>query len=458
MKRMIVLLLACLTVIFLCPEACAERSEYEAIDSNDDGEQIYYLTVGHCPELYGNIWVGAPGDTLKGYHLDGRLPDGMDLECDDKSIILSGKAEQTGKYAFTVTVQVESPADGLRTTVEKRTCCIVDKPMNEVLFITDGHFSLISENNAAPEPVSPAAGMPPAGHYAGTAMNVRYSPGSMEMLTDGADMSLTLNADGTAVLDLAGNAWQTTWDENGIVSEYGSPGAFKYADGHLSFGWEGGDGYYIYEFDYTGETAPEEKVMNFFDVTAEPPYFIHRAEGLHYGFTDDYLEGCSVWCAVNDYSVSAGASSTLSPQGKYSYEAANIISGDRNNAWVEGAKGYGIDEYIEITRSYEVSDAEYGVDFTELCIVNGYARTPETWAANSRVKELKFSFNGEYVDSLFLQDIMEPQYFDLTPYGLHTDSGTDSVWRFAIVSVYEGDTYQDTAITGIEVRFWTPNH
>lgn len=203
------------------------------------------------------------------------------------------------------------------------------------------------------------------------------------------------------------------------------------------------------------ETAP---VSGFFDVVEEEPYFVHNENGKHYGYEDDYWEGCSVWCAVTDHSVSAEASSCLAPRGKYSYEPSNICSGDRENAWIEGADGFGVGEYINIIRRCEVIDKEYGVDFREFCVVNGYARTFETWTANSRVKELRFYFDGRYVDTFTLEDTIEPQYFDLTPYGLHAASGEDIVFRFEIDSVYPGEKYADTAITGIEFAFWTPNH
>ena len=309
-----------------------------------------------------------------------------------------------------------------------------------------------------PEAAEATAEVPQTGYYAGAGMYARYADGRTEQFSAGMDMSLLLNGDGTAVLNLAGNDWQTIWENAGIYNEFGTLGLFDCSDGHLSFSWEGGDGYYTYVFDYQGENAPAEPVSSYFDMVDEEPFFVFSGNGQHYGYTDDYWCGCSVWCAVRDFDISARASSTLAPQGQYSYGAENITSGERNNAWVEGADGYGIDEYFEITRRYAVSDGNYGVDFCELCIVNGYARTPETWTANSRVKELKFCFNDEYVDSLFLEDTMEPQYFDLSQYHLHADSGADSFWRFEIVSVYEGEKYEDTAITGIEIQFWTPNH
>lgn len=196
----------------------------------------------------------------------------------------------------------------------------------------------------------------------------------------------------------------------------------------------------------------------FFDVIDDEPFFVYSENGQHYGYEMDYWGGCSVWCAVADCKVSAEASSYLAPQGNYSYEPANVLSGDRGNAWVEGAKGYGIGEYVNIIRRYEVSDADYGVDFRGLCVVNGYARTKETWAANSRVKELRCYFDGRYVDTFTLEDTIEPQYFDLTVYGLHAASGAECVFHFEIDSVYPGEKYADTAITGIELDFWTPNH
>ena len=202
----------------------------------------------------------------------------------------------------------------------------------------------------------------------------------------------------------------------------------------------------------------EESRSGFFNVIDEEPYFEHRSDGQHYGFEMDFREGCSVWCAVTDYRIAAEASSTLPAQGNFSYEASNIYSADRSNAWIEGAEGCGIGEYIEISRRYNVCDEEYGVDFRELCIVNGYAQTPEKWAANSRAEDLKLFFDGEYIDTFHLEDTIEPQYFDLKQYDLHADSGAECVFRFEIASAYPGEKYADTAITGIEIDFWTPNH
>ncbi len=271
------------------------------------------------------------------------------------------------------------------------------------------------------------------------------------------DADLELFADGSAIVNIAGHVWNASWDDENLYnSETGEACQYTFYGNLIDFCWETEYGLRDYEVYYLEDAKLQR---NFFDCEfSKEPYYIFHNEGTHYGFTEDFWEGCSVWCAVEDYRITATASSTLAPQGQFSYEASNIYNSDRRNAWIEGAEGYGIGEYIDITRSYKVADEEFGVDFGELCIVNGYAQTPEKWAANSRVKDLKVYFNGRYIDTIHLEDSIRPQYFDLTGYKLQAASGAESVFRFEIASVYPGDKYTDTAITGIEVSFTTPNH
>ena len=195
-------------------------------------------------------------------------------------------------------------------------------------------------------------------------------------------------------------------------------------------------------------------VGGFFDVVDEEPYFVYGEDGRHYGYEDDFWDGCSVWCAVTDYAVWAEASSCLSE----SRAAGNLIEPDRGSAWVEGAEGNGVGEYVDVTRRYTVCDEAYGVDFRGFCVVNGVADTAEAWAEYNRVEKLNVYMNGGFVGTFLLKDTMLPQYFDLTDCALHADSAAETVFRFEIASVYPGGTGGDTALTGIEMEFWTPNH
>ena len=62
------------------------------------------------------------------------------------------------------------------------------------------------------------------------------------------------------------------------------------------------------------------------------------------------------------------------------------------------------------------------------------------------------------VCDLLLKDTMKPQYFDLTGLNLEAASGEEVHFRFLIADVWPGDKYADTALTGIEIEFLTPNH
>ncbi len=187
---------------------------------------------------------------------------------------------------------------------------------------------------------------------------------------------------------------------------------------------------------------------------------VASADGKLYGYEEDYWIGCSVWCAVGDYEVSATASSVLPAQGQFSYEAEHIISQNRDDAWVEGADDYGIGEYVTIEKRYDRMDGTEGdcFFFTDLCIVNGMAKDEASWEKNSRVKTLKMYFNDEYVCDLELLDTFKPQYISLKGLRLSAGNNENSVFKFEIADVYKGDMYSDTAITGIEVRFYTNNH
>ncbi len=183
--------------------------------------------------------------------------------------------------------------------------------------------------------------------------------------------------------------------------------------------------------------------------------------GELYGFEDDLTEGCSVWCAIMDYQTAAESTSHLTPQGEFTYEAENILTGNRMSAWVEGVEGYGIGESVSISKYYDNGSDKQDSDcffFPGLCIVNGMAKNEDAWKNNSRAKTLKMYFNEEYVCDLKLFDTMKPQYISLSGLNLSSKNKETSTFRFEIAEVYPGDQYDDTAITGIEIQVFTENH
>ena len=157
---------------------------------------------------------------------------------------------------------------------------------------------------------------------------------------------------------------------------------------------------------------------------------------------------CSWYCGGGDDTLSA--SSTLSSQGGVSYEVGNAHDLSYGTAWVEGAEGYGIGESI----TYHFPP--HTPRITEVNVVNGYVKSERLWRDNSRVKTLLMYVDGEAYAELHLADTREVQSFTVEPLG-HGDradwtSLVEKGWwtiRFEIAEVYEGDRYEDTAITEI---------
>lgn len=245
----------------------------------------------------------------------------------------------------------------------------------------------------------------------------------------------------------------------------------------LPFGYEAADEEYLTEGDY--EEEDEYEFVGKIDIEDPPSYeswgepysdFYYMkylderhedSEGnpiLWFGDMDKLEVGCSVYCAVENEEINATASSTLKSNGTISYGAENVCNQNNTQAWVEGSEGSGIGEYIEIKRRLDVSDKNYGVDYTEICIVNGYIKNEKVWKNNNRVKTLAFYYNGEYICDIELEDTYSPQIISLEKYNIHADSGEEAVFKYVIKDVYKGDKYDDTAITGIIMDFYTPNH
>lgn len=224
------------------------------------------------------------------------------------------------------------------------------------------------------------------------------------------------------------------------------------------------------EYEFMGKIDIEESA-DYYESWGEPYddfYFMKYEDDRHedsdgnpilwFGDLDKLAVGCSVYCAVENEELSATASSTLKSNGSISYAAENVCKQNNLGAWVEGSDGSGIDEYIEIKRKVDVSDKDYGIDYTEICIVNGYIKNEKVWKNNNRVKTLAFYYNDEYVSDIELEDTYSPQIISLDKYNIHANSGEEVAFKFVIKDVYKGDKYDDTAITGIVMDFYTPNH
>ncbi|MFK4301858.1 hypothetical protein ABH892_001962 [Paenibacillus sp. RC254] len=130
------------------------------------------------------------------------------------------------------------------------------------------------------------------------------------------------------------------------------------------------------------------------------------------------------------------ASSMLSDQAGNSYAARNIMDGDASTAWCEGAKGDGIGEWIKI-------DFGSVQELKGFELINGLAKSSDTFQANNRVKRMKLEFsNGQtmMIDNHFMRN----EFID-NP--VHT-----SFVKITIEAVEKGSKYHDTCMS--EIRFF----
>jgi hypothetical protein len=132
------------------------------------------------------------------------------------------------------------------------------------------------------------------------------------------------------------------------------------------------------------------------------------------------------------------ASSMLSPQQGNTYGVGHLFDGNRGAAWVEGAAGQGIGEWITV----EFNAARL---VRSIVIDNGYQKNSDIFYKNSRVSRMTAIFSSGERKTLSLQDQFGQQTFTL-------DRPVRARWvQLIIDDVYPGSRYQDTAISKLSV-------
>ncbi|MCA1388093.1 caspase family protein [Bradyrhizobium sp. IC3123] len=132
-------------------------------------------------------------------------------------------------------------------------------------------------------------------------------------------------------------------------------------------------------------------------------------------------------------------SSMLKPQFGNSYGAANLFDASTGTAWVEGASGNGIGEWITI-------EFETVRRVKSIHVHNGYQKSPDIFAKNNRVRQIRVLFSGGESQTFILDDKLSAQLLTLRP-------PVSAHWmQFIIDDVWAGNKYTDTAITKLLVN------
>jgi hypothetical protein len=128
--------------------------------------------------------------------------------------------------------------------------------------------------------------------------------------------------------------------------------------------------------------------------------------------------------------------SAKTAEGELAFGPEAFASGESGKAWCEGVVGYGIGEVVTL-------HLKPGVRLQEFVIRNGYAKTPETFKDNSRVKLLRIQTSDGFAAIVTLPDKPEEHVVKLP-------RPVKPQWvRFSIADIYPGDRGSDTCIAGI---------
>lgn len=148
-------------------------------------------------------------------------------------------------------------------------------------------------------------------------------------------------------------------------------------------------------------------------------------------------------CARNSSRVAGGrvcATSVLDPQFGNRYGVTNLLDGNSNTAWVEGAKGDGIGQTL-------VVEFDTALKPREIALRNGYNKNRSIYTKNGRVKQLTLTTSTGESFRAKLGDRGDWQYLNLE------NLGQQVRWiSLTIDSVYRGSKYRDTAITELRVQ------
>ena len=248
-------------------------------------------------------------------------------------------------------------------------------------------------------------------------------------------------------------AEQTGWNTAEIPDYYNSEPIIDYPGTPLILTPEVGSFFY-------GESAEDDNQFCTFE---------HSDDAPDYGFPEWHIP-CGEFCAmaVREYEIIA-SSTLFSTDGKYT--ADNLYWSGRERAWAEGVEGSGIGESIRITSSCGYNDDHTAgsliflegdiepdiydgyMRYTQICIVNGYAKNEKTWTENGRVKRLLMCVEDRPYAYLELEDTINPQYFTLPFDAIKAADSVEIHFEFTIEEVYAGTKYDDTCLTGLVIDF-----
>ncbi len=150
-------------------------------------------------------------------------------------------------------------------------------------------------------------------------------------------------------------------------------------------------------------------------------------------------EICRRFLISGAYAGTICAASELAAQGSNTYHGDNLFDGRLDTGWTEAADEHGIGEYVAL-------DFDRPHAFGTLLLVNGYAKSPQSFSRNARVRGLKVTASNGRTFIATLSDNAGWQALDVSGFG-------EVSWlRLEIASVYPGSRWKDTVISELALQ------
>ncbi len=179
------------------------------------------------------------------------------------------------------------------------------------------------------------------------------------------------------------------------------------------------------------------------------PELAAENDGSEYIFEEyrNEIQGDSWYDGGQKVTVKAGSS--LADKIRNKYAASNVHDFKLETAWVEGKKDHGIGESIIFT--FEAKSLEHDkYTVSGFRIANGYVKTRDLWADNSRIKTLKLYADNKPFAIIKLSDVYGFQTVNFPDVKLSRKKSTTI--KLEIAEVYPGRKFQDTSIA--EINFF----
>jgi hypothetical protein len=142
----------------------------------------------------------------------------------------------------------------------------------------------------------------------------------------------------------------------------------------------------------------------------------------------------------DETNITVFASSTRAPYKEIVYNASFITDGSLSTAWIEGARGEGIGEWVR---------CDFGKVkiLKQIIIYPGYFKSDSIWKKNNRLAVASIYFSDGSSMEFDFDDVMEAQTLDVGKI-------KTSYVKLVIEEIYTGETdFEDTAISEMKFVF-----